>query len=188
MTLSSCISLRSSQSRIPNGQFIVASRYARKRDPNQNLSRTEGVLPPELVAPEWNAPKEAADTFGDVVPYVPHLDIAVGPFNTTFKRRNQDADAIRSFKHAVVRRLKKAIWDQNHCGIYKNRNPRCLIAIEIEHRTSSKHILGGITNASMLGLFGVVVGSAPYIEKVRRIHAYACQLLSTVSFYVFSSP
>jgi hypothetical protein len=50
------------------------------------------------------------------------------------------------------------------------------VAIEVEHRTSSKHILGGINNASMLGLLGVVVGSSSHIAKVRRIHEYACKL------------
>jgi hypothetical protein len=131
---------------------------------------------PDLVKSEWSVRKGAADTFGDIASYAPRLDIAVGPFNTTFEDRNRDAEAIRNFRHPLVERLKREVYDQNHGGIYDNSNPRCLVAIEIEHSTSSKHVLGAITNASMLGLLGVVVGSAEHIAKVRRIHAYARKL------------
>jgi len=130
----------------------------------------------ELVHSEWSVRRGAADTFSDVASYAPRLDIAVGPFNTTHEGRQRDADAICSFEHPLVWRLKQEVAAQNYGSIYHNRNPRCLLAIEIEHSTSSKHILGAITNASMLGLLGVVVGSAQHIRKVRRIHAYACKL------------
>lgn len=131
---------------------------------------------PEQVVSEWSVRRGAADTFGDAATYAPRLDIAVGPFNTTFQNRHDDAGSIHNVRHPVVERLKHAVWDQNHGGIYQNRNPRCLIAIEVEHSTSSKHILGGITNASMLGLLGIIIGPAAYIQKIRRIHAYACKL------------
>ncbi len=131
---------------------------------------------PEHVVSEWSVRRNAVDTFGDAATYAPRLDIAVGPFNTTFQNRHDDANAIHNVHHPIVERLKRAVWDQNRGGIYQNRNPRCLIAIEVEHSTSSKHILGGITNASMLGLLAVIIGPAAYIQKIRRIHAYACKL------------
>ena len=99
---------------------------------------------PEQVVSEWSVRRNAADTFGDAATYAPRLDIAVGPFNATFQNRHDDANAIHSVHHPIVERLKRAVWDQNHGGIYQNRNPRCLIAIEVEYSTSSKHILGGI--------------------------------------------
>lgn len=129
-----------------------------------------------LVHSEWSIRKGATDTFNEVASYAPRLDIAVGPFNTSREGRDRDAAAIRGFRHPLVGRLKDEIAAQNHGAVYDNRNPRCLLAIEVEHSTSSKHILGAITNASMLGFLGVVVGSAQHIAKVRRIHTYACKL------------
>jgi hypothetical protein len=131
---------------------------------------------PEQVVSEWSVRRGASDAFGDAATYAPRLDIAVGPFNTTFQNRHTDAVAIHNVRHPVVERLRHAVWDQNQGGIYQNRNPRCLLAIEVENSTSSKHILGGITNASMLGLLGVIIGPATYIQKIRRIHTYACKL------------
>jgi hypothetical protein len=130
----------------------------------------------ENVIREWSIRKGATDTFRDNGSYIPRLDIAVGPFNLSFQNRRKDAGTIRDFRHPVLDRLGATIYEQNHGGIYANRNPRCLIAVEVENTTSSKHILGGITNASMLGLYGIVVGSDRHIAKVRRIHAYACKL------------
>lgn len=129
----------------------------------------------DLVIREWSVRRGATDAFRDALSYAPRLDIAVGPFNTSFENWGRDSAVIRDARHPIIDGLKRAVCEQNHGGIYTNRNPRCVIAIEIENRTSSKHILGGITNASMLGLLGVVIGSDLRIDKVCRIHAYACK-------------
>lgn len=141
------------------------------------LRKLREALGPDIVAKEWSVRRRASDTFSDVATYAPRLDIAVGPFNVSREHRDRDAERIRLVNHVLVRRLRNEISARNGGGQFlENLNPRCLIAIEIEDSTSSKHILGGITNASMLGLLGVVIGSRRSIEKVRRIHAYARKL------------
>jgi hypothetical protein len=60
------------------------------------------LFDPQLVKKEWSVRKGAADTFGDAASYAPRLDIAVGPFNMTLRNREQDAYAIRNFKHPFI--------------------------------------------------------------------------------------
>lgn len=136
------------------------------------LTRIAGFGP---VVREWSVRSGAQDVFADIAAYAPRLDIAVGPFNTSFEHRHEDSYAIHAFKHPLIATLRDAIQKQNP-NFYENHNPRCLVGIEIEYATSSKHILGGITNAGMLGRLGIVVGSPDLIGKVRRIHAYVRKL------------
>ena len=107
------------------------------------------LFDPGLVKLEWSVRKGAADVFKDKASYAPRLDMAVGPFNLTIQNREKDANAIWNFRHSLIESLEAEVSKQNNGGVYANRNPRCLLAIEVEHSTSSKHILGAITNASM---------------------------------------
>jgi hypothetical protein len=133
------------------------------------------ILGADLVAREWSARGGAEDAFADVMSYAPRLDIAVGPFNCTFKRRFDDAAVILETDHSILRAVCAVVAEQN-AHMFENAYPRCLIGTEIEHATSSKHILGGITNVSMLARYGVVVGSDDLIAEVRRIHSYVKKL------------
>jgi hypothetical protein len=130
-----------------------------------------------LVKSEWSVRTDATDGVFDRSVYSPRLDIAVGPFNVTRDQKNNDLAGIANYgEHPLIRLLREEVSSQNHGGFYFNPNPRCLLAIELEYTTSSKHILGGITNASLLGAIGLMVAPAAYIDKVRRISQYAARL------------
>lgn len=135
------------------------------------------VFPPDLVKSEWSVRTDATDDVFGRGFYAPRLDIAVGPFNVTRERKESDLARIERYgHHPLLLRLRNEVTRQNHGGFYYNPNPRCLLAVELEYETSSKHILGGITNASLLGFIGVVVGPAAHINKIQRICAYAARL------------
>lgn len=134
-----------------------------------------GLFPQESVKSEWRAFAGAEDTFRERGTYAPRLDIAVGPFNTTFQDRRADSERIRAFDHPLIDIIGKWARERDR-PLTTNPNPRCLLAIEIEESTSSKHILGGITNVSMLGRIGVVISSEVKFPKVERIVSYATKL------------
>jgi hypothetical protein len=54
-----------------------------------------------------------------------------------------------------------------------NRNPRCAFPIEAVFSGSPKQILVDITNASMMGYYGVVIPSPEEEAKAKRVFEYA---------------
>lgn len=115
------------------------------------------------VRTEWSIGKDANDAFmRDVNRYAPRVDIAVGPFNTT---RGKDSKI-----------PKTPLVPDKLCDLFEhlppNKNPRCLLAIEVIYSGSSKHVLGDILNAGALGLYGLVIGLDTQMPKIRRIHRY----------------
>jgi hypothetical protein len=98
----------------------------------------------------------------DVNRYAPRVDIAVGPFNITRGRNSKIP------KTPIVPDKLRALFKD----LDPNKNPRCLLAIEVIYSGSSKHVLGDILNASALGLYGLVIGLDTQMPKIRRIHEY----------------
>lgn len=135
------------------------------------------IFDPADVQSEWSVRTNATDRVYDALSYAPRLDLGIGPFNTSRQRRDEDrALIVQRAEHPLMTHLRHAVMQQNDGRFFENRNPRCMLAIELEYSTSSKHILGGITNASLLGYMAVIIGSSISIPKVRRIHEYACRL------------
>ena len=120
------------------------------------------------VKKEWRITKNATDTFSintDV--YAPRLDVAVGPFNV--EEGNKVNDMTRIFSNCAPQGLKNLVESN---ALQKNVNPRCVLAIEIVYSGSTKHVLGDITNASMMGLYGFVIASRDMFNQLKRIFEY----------------
>ena len=118
------------------------------------------------VEKEWDVTKNATDLFSTDV-YGPRLDVAVGPFNT---KKGNKIDEIRNvFSQKASHGLKNTIRTRR---LGENWNPRCTLAIEIVYSGSSKHILGDITNASMMGLYGFVIANNSNFDRLKRIFEY----------------
>ncbi len=121
---------------------------------------------------EWNISKEATDGFArSADTYAPCLDLAVGPFN--IHQGNQREVTKEKLFQRCPRKLKNYLKSQR---LFLNPNPRCALGIEVVFSGSSKHILGDITNASMMGLYGIVIVDTKMYDKVNRIHMYVNKL------------
>ena len=107
--------------------------------------------------------------------YSPRLDLVIGPYN-----QNKGDDWISDFE------LKERLFKFNKrktkrffnvlSSLSTNYNPRYAVAIEIVFSGSSKHVLGDITNASVLGLYGFVITSQEMLPKAKRIFKYIQKL------------
>ncbi len=120
------------------------------------------------VEKEWSVTRGATDILStNKKRYAPRLDVAVGPFSVSVG--NKENKIKNTFDHKAPRNLRRFIESSM---LQENSNPRCMLAIEVVFSGSSKHILGDITNASMMGLYGFVVASSSTFKKVNRIFEY----------------
>lgn len=131
----------------------------------------------DLVQQEWPIWKGASDDWAKKMTYAPRLDIAVGPFNLTSENKEHDIQKILAkSQHSLIKKIIDEASRQNPDNFILNKNPRCLLAIEIEFSGSSKHVLGDYTNASMIGLIGIVISSPKTQSKIARVGQYARKL------------
>lgn len=122
----------------------------------------------EDVKMEWRITQDATDAFSaNVDVYAPRIDVAVGPFNVS--DGNERNNIANEFENSAPQNLKNLIESNS---LQKNNNPRCMLAIEVVYSGSTKHILGDITNASMMGLYGFVIAHNDRIDEVNRIFEY----------------
>ena len=127
---------------------------------------------------EWDVIKNSQDAYPRDL-YRPRLDIAIGPFNidgnADYNKREIN-NTIQRKRELIERLLESSELHDRDIEMFlraKNKNPRCLLAIEIEKSGSRKHMLGDIANVSILGSIGIVI---PFNDKklsaFKRIQKY----------------
>ncbi len=125
----------------------------------------------DIVIKEWSSSKNAKDWLqrsGNDIIYTPRPDIAIGPFNKVEGKNTGGINNTFEQYHDFFKQLGLT----NDCSTI-NKNPRCLIAIEVENSGSSKHMIGNIINASLLGKVGIIVTLRDeYYKKAERVFKY----------------
>ncbi len=116
-----------------------------------------GVFGDKQVYKEFSIDTDATDVFGADAGYLPRLDLAVGPFNVTPDRDGNTEKIRAAAACGFIEEIVKIAAHQNGDFI-QNKNPRCLLSIEVEFSGSSKLIMGDFTNAGMMGHVGLVIG------------------------------
>jgi hypothetical protein len=142
--------------------------------PNQNEITVElkRIFGDNNVVPEWNVAKNSRDQYTREL-YSPRVDFAVGPFNidSNIDKNRSLIDASYRKYEGLLQRLKIASDSVNDV-FCPNQNPRCFLAIELEAKTSRKHRLGSMFNASAMGKIGIVIASNEQVfrsfVKIRR--------------------
>lgn len=141
---------------------------------NKCVSRLKKIYGTDNVKKEWDVAKGSLDDLTRNL-YCPRIDIAVGPFNIS-RRILEDYEKIshayeenRDFVQSLNSRSIIRIREENEL----NRNPRCLLAIEIENTGSRKTRVGSIINASAIGKIGVIVAWTPEVlNELERVEDY----------------
>jgi hypothetical protein len=127
------------------------------------------IFPEQEVKKEWRSYAKNEDwlKFGEV--YAPYPDIAVGPFNIhTGDQAEQERMKIENAFNQHKTFFQKCIEYNN----YRNRNPRCLLVIEIEASKTPKYMVGDFINASILGFVGIIVVPEKLCNEALRIRKY----------------
>lgn len=134
------------------------------------------------VKSEWTVSKNAKDDW-DIKGYCPRLDFAIGPFNNTSQEADSVNDEINKkvsehetllknlfqvsdFVKDANERIHVQSFQDFHRALDKRENPRCFVSIEVESSGGTKHSLGDLVNASILGKVGLVI---PTNEKQYRL-------------------
>lgn len=130
------------------------------------ITELKHALPSLTVVAPWDAAKNSTDDFNREY-YVPKVDVVVGPFNTdkNIQFNNEKFDQLIIQESSFIEWL----YENSHLGENKeyidyrdfltvlNINPRCFIAFEIENTGGTKHSMGDMFNASIMGKIGVVI-------------------------------
>jgi len=111
--------------------------------------------------------------------YSPTCDVAVGPFSfrpgCNYNNIYLSLAGLHQIKRFIAS-IKEAslTFADDVDPLSYNNNPRCFLSIEVENRTAKdiKHLLGSITNCSLMGKIGVVIVFDDYIDYAKRLLKY----------------
>lgn len=127
------------------------------------------------VKSEWDVIKDSQDDYDRKHIYGPRVDFAIGPFNINRQDKDEQINEIhKKFTNISGFIAKSKLKSEFKLEFNYNRNPRCLMAIEVESdNTSYKHRLGSLFNVSFLGKVGIAVGNNPdATNALLRLYRY----------------
>jgi len=157
----------------------------RENDPVELLNRYFRHIETDItIIRNWSAEVVGA--------YSPKIDIAIGPFSIHPEQKliyeyddlvKKSSILINSLIDSFRNNYSRYSWirlgrlPQNINDFLtpqaSNPNSRCFLAIEIEGKTSMKHRLGSIINASALGRIGIIVAkNEEVLKSILRLLAY----------------
>lgn len=155
--------------------------------------RLRGIFAQDSVVVEWQAMR------GEHGLYSPRVDIAVGPFaigrgeqltkeyDRLMSRQRRLLRALIGFHNTNIQHITNAnLVTLEHLKT-ANWNARCFLAIEIENKTTRKHLMGSAINAAALGRIGVgVAWNQVVLRSFTRMLAYL-QFLKQVDKPTFNT-
>jgi len=140
------------------------------------------ILPQNITNKECNKPLIRYEKQMKMTPlYSPACDAAIGPFSFDEGNINDcyqtiaDDPTVQEFIKGLQ---KESLGSGCNYELNHNRNPRCFSAIEVENSTAKdvKHLLGSITNCSILSKIGIVIifdANIKYAERLLQYIAFA---------------
>jgi len=149
-----------------------------KKYQNAAFNVLKNTFGDQNVKKEWDVAKNSQDDFNRTM-YCPRPDLAVGPFNidqNIVPNLNAISQTLNMHRNLIQKLIAES---ENYSGNVldflekRNKNPRCMLAIEVEHSGSRKHMLGDIANASILGAIGIVIPlSTDKLNSFKKIMNY----------------
>jgi hypothetical protein len=139
----------------------------------QITNRLSEIFGRANVISEWSVANNSQDDLTHRF-YCPRIDIVVGPFNIDRQVWRNNARIIDAYQdNRPLFTLLQGASDVQNQALEHNDNPRCLLAIEIENRTGTKHRMGSILNASAIGAVGIMIVNNPKsFESMVKIREY----------------
>jgi len=135
-------------------------------------------VPEDILSRPYNIPLIRDEKQMKLKPlYSPACDVAIGPYSFAQGNIAELYEKLLNLEEVAgfVEELQdNSLGDGYNRVLNLNRNPRCLMAFEVENSTAKdvKHVLGSITNCSILSKIGIVVIFNDKIEYSQRLLAY----------------